>query len=125
MSASITSPSSAAPSPQTLSMGQASDFSDGNGRNTSNFNRVWLGQDSAGSSVADAATNRRSMRGAGNCDVCGRFFLRSADLKRHLIVHTSDRPFPCRYCDYRARQTGALARHVRIKHFDLVENSRP
>lgn len=68
------------------------------------------------SSVAPA------LRGSGNCEVCGRFFLRGADLRRHMIVHTDERPFPCKYCNYRARQSGALARHIRIRHFRALEH---
>lgn len=57
------------------------------------------------------------------CQICGRFFPRSADLRRHMIVHTNDRPFPCHYCEYRARQPGALVRHVRNKHSNQLLNN--
>ncbi|XP_018006762.1 longitudinals lacking protein, isoforms H/M/V isoform X4 [Hyalella azteca] len=56
------------------------------------------------------------MTGAKVCHFCGRSFLRSWHLQRHLRSHTGERPFPCRLCPYRATHRSNLQRHLACVH---------
>ena len=51
-----------------------------------------------------------------NCDICFKGFTRSADLKRHVLIHTNERPYQCQTCGYRFVQKGHLKRHLKSKH---------
>ncbi|KAF2368666.1 Zinc finger C2H2-type, partial [Trinorchestia longiramus] len=51
-----------------------------------------------------------------SCDVCGKWFLLPKDLRRHIRVHTGERPFCCPVCPYRAAVKGNLKQHVINTH---------
>ncbi|XP_068112752.1 zinc finger protein 585A-like [Hyperolius riggenbachi] len=48
------------------------------------------------------------------CTECGKVFLKSGSLRKHLKTHTGERPFPCSYCGKCFTQNGALRTHLRI-----------
>uniref|UniRef100_A0A3Q2DYW8 C2H2-type domain-containing protein n=1 Tax=Cyprinodon variegatus TaxID=28743 RepID=A0A3Q2DYW8_CYPVA len=50
------------------------------------------------------------------CDHCGKGFKRSQCLKRHLLIHTGEKPFLCHLCGKQFRQSGHLNRHLSIHH---------
>ncbi|KAF2363557.1 Zinc finger C2H2-type, partial [Trinorchestia longiramus] len=50
------------------------------------------------------------------CPVCGKVFYNKKDFRRHYMVHTGEKPFPCPHCPYRARQMVALRGHLALKH---------
>ncbi|KAH8690189.1 hypothetical protein BGW36DRAFT_68232 [Talaromyces proteolyticus] len=48
-----------------------------------------------------------------SCQICCRQFQRAEHLKRHLIRHTSERPYTCPLCCYSFNRKDVLMRHVR------------
>ncbi|XP_050307595.1 zinc finger protein OZF-like [Anthonomus grandis grandis] len=47
------------------------------------------------------------------CSECGKKFSRADDLKRHLRVHTGERPFKCKICGRSYSQSYRLIEHMR------------
>lgn len=45
------------------------------------------------------------------CDLCDKHFNQLSALKRHMIVHSRDRPFCCDVCDKSFKTKAALKRH--------------
>ena len=48
------------------------------------------------------------------CDVCEKSFSRSGSLKRHMLIHTNERPYECDVCEKAFRESGHLKTHMRI-----------
>lgn len=46
------------------------------------------------------------------CDVCSREFTLSANLKRHMLIHNSVRPFQCHVCFKSFIQKQTLKTHM-------------
>ncbi len=70
------------------------------------------------------------------CAECGQRFHDAQHRRRHLRIHTGERPFQCFYCDYRTNRTWSLKSHcmrkhemtseefaAKVKEFGLKENS--
>lgn len=47
------------------------------------------------------------------CKFCHKSFSKTEDLKRHVRVHTGERPYSCPLCPYKAAQKGTLKQHAR------------
>ncbi|XP_052251463.1 protein krueppel-like isoform X4 [Dreissena polymorpha] len=58
----------------------------------------------------------RSPEGMYQCLLCGRQNRHKADLKKHLRVHTGERPFKCQVCQRMFRQIQHLKRHEISAH---------
>lgn len=56
------------------------------------------------------------------CPVCAKEIFNKADFRRHYMVHTGERPYPCPHCPYRARQLYNLKSHVSNKHPELLSS---
>ncbi|XP_018023158.1 protein tramtrack, beta isoform isoform X30 [Hyalella azteca] len=53
------------------------------------------------------------------CPVCqGEFFNRS-NFRHHYMIHSGEKPYRCSYCPYRARQTGSLNKHIKLRHLNI------
>jgi len=53
------------------------------------------------------------------CDYCGKVFLRSAHLERHIRVHSGERPYKCVHCPNAFAQRRSLEDHVRLHNGEL------
>lgn len=51
-----------------------------------------------------------------SCPVCCKEFNNKKDFRRHYMVHTGEKPFPCPHCPYSARQYSSLKSHLFFRH---------
>lgn len=57
--------------------------------------------------------------GSASCAVCGKEFKGHKykfRLRRHMIIHTGEKPFACPYCPHRANIRNNLTRHIFFQH---------
>ncbi len=59
------------------------------------------------------------------CKQCGYCTTDQSNLTRHMRRHTGEKPFACTHqgCDFRARQTNDVTRHMRSKHPESFSSS--
>ena len=53
------------------------------------------------------------------CPYCGKSMGGVGDFRRHLMIHTGEKPYGCPFCAYRAIQRSDVTRHCRTKHAQL------
>ncbi|KAJ8927626.1 hypothetical protein NQ314_019887 [Rhamnusium bicolor] len=60
------------------------------------------------------------------CMYCSKRFGWSTDLKRHILIHTGERPFQCQFCNSSFTRNFLLQKHQRKLHFsDRVNVNLP
>lgn len=50
------------------------------------------------------------------CPICEKSFSNSADIKRHFVVHTAEKPFSCRICSAKFTQIHTRKQHAAKQH---------
>lgn len=54
------------------------------------------------------------------CELCGKYWQTTAHLRRHMRVHTGEKPFKCMLCEKSFRQKSHLASHMQVHlKFDM------
>lgn len=50
------------------------------------------------------------------CHLCNKVLSNKNNLKMHYRVHTGERPYKCKFCNYRATKAFNLKSHIMRKH---------
>ncbi|XP_071539602.1 uncharacterized protein [Panulirus ornatus] len=50
------------------------------------------------------------------CELCDHVSTSATGLRQHMLIHSQEKPFQCRYCSFTCKTTGNLRYHVRNKH---------
>ncbi|MPC09241.1 Zinc finger Y-chromosomal protein 1 [Portunus trituberculatus] len=56
------------------------------------------------------------------CYLCGRGFMRPAELTRHMRSHTGEKPYACHLCPWRGSQSWHLKNHLTRVHLAVPPN---
>ncbi|XP_077474248.1 uncharacterized protein LOC144087970 [Stigmatopora argus] len=57
----------------------------------------------------------------GKCHLCGKTWATLWALQTHMVVHTGEKPFVCRFCGQRFTQKGSMRTHLVRKHVGCGE----
>ena len=50
------------------------------------------------------------------CPICCKIFRKATLVRRHMFIHTGEKPFSCTICNYKTNQRGNLQLHLKKKH---------
>lgn len=65
---------------------------------------------------SEIKTKRKRTKKRYLCQVCNKEFLGGNDLRKHIRIHTDERPYICQHCNKRFRQGGCLKNHIASQH---------
>ncbi|XP_045162530.2 uncharacterized protein LOC123527251 [Mercenaria mercenaria] len=73
------------------------------------------GEDEPAESGNSTRSNRRTKLKEKKhiCEYCNVGFGQKCDLRRHVMIHTGERPYPCQICDKRFQRKTDLVKHTR------------
>ena len=54
------------------------------------------------------------------CPICSKIMSSPADIKRHVRIHTGEKPFKCDFCNFAANVKCTLKSHVAKFHTSIV-----
>ncbi|KAK7930370.1 hypothetical protein WMY93_006765 [Mugilogobius chulae] len=63
-----------------------------------------------------SSSSAAKARSGHSCPDCGKEFKRTMDLRRHVLIHTGEKPHKCSVCEKCFTQKGALTKHLKTQH---------
>lgn len=58
------------------------------------------------------------------CTICGQKYSNTANLQRHILIHTKEKPYTCKLCDAAFNQSTILKLHVSRVHMGIKAPSK-
>ena len=55
------------------------------------------------------------------CMLCGKEFSMKGDMRRHVRIHTGEKPYKCPLCDVRVTQKQNLKKHIQYVHGNVTK----
>ena len=50
------------------------------------------------------------------CPFCSQTRKSPSDMKRHIMIHTGEKPFACNFCDHKTSLKASLKTYIRLLH---------